>query len=159
MRRKLPVLILALIILLQVFPPATFAASKNEAVTSTVSFCSLDTTPKGAGDGKYLVGAYQDIKGYAGLDAHHVGQKTLMKDLVENYDPQVAPAINVPKVGHTISGPNGIVSRSTSGIENARQLLARDVMELRRVYDDIPNSSLRGLIDLNKKMYPEMRYK
>jgi len=104
------------------------------------------------------VGAYQDIKGYAGLDAH-VGQKTLMKDLVENYDPQVALAINVPKVGHTISGPNGIVSRSTSRIENARQLLARDVMELRRVYDDIPNSSLRELIDLNKKMHPEMRYK
>lgn len=30
-------------------------------------------------------------------------------------------------------------------------------MEVRRVYDDIPNSSLRDLIELNKKMYPEMR--
>lgn len=60
-------------------------------------------------------------------------------------------------VGHTISGPNGIVSRSTTGIETARQLLARDIMELRRVYDDIPNSALKELIELNKKMYSEMR--
>jgi len=82
-----------------------------------------------------------------------------MKDLVENYDPKTAPAINVPKVGHTISGPNGIVSRSTNGIDSARQLLARDIMELRRVYDDIPNSALKELIELNKKMYPEMRVK
>jgi hypothetical protein len=80
-----------------------------------------------------------------------------MKDLVKNYDPDTAPAINVPKVGHTISGPKGIVSRSTKGIDNARQLLARDIRELRRVYDDIPNSALKELIDLNKKMYPEMR--
>lgn len=76
---------------------------------------------------------------------------------MNNYDPDTAPAINVPKVGHTIKGPNGIVSRSTKGIENPRQLLARDIMELRRVYDDIPNSALKELIELNKKMYPEMR--
>ncbi|WP_052755978.1 RHS repeat-associated core domain-containing protein [Paenibacillus durus] len=111
----------------------------------------------GKGAGKYQVGAYKDIKGVEGLDAHHAGQKAVMKKLVDNYDPNTAPAINVPKVGHTIKGPNGIVSRSTKGIENARQLLARDIMELRRVYDDIPNSALKELIELNKKMYPEMR--
>lgn len=111
----------------------------------------------GKGTGKYQVGAYKDIKGVEGLDAHHAGQKAVMKKLVDNYDPNTAPAINVPKVGHTIKGPNGIVSRSTKGIDNPRQLLARDIMELRRVYDDIPNSSLRELIELNKKMYPEMR--
>ena len=80
-----------------------------------------------------------------------------MKDFVENYDLNTAPAINVPKVGHTIKGPNGVVSRSNKGIENPRQLLARDIMELRRVYNDIPNSALKELIELNKKMYPEMR--
>ena len=108
---------------------------------------------KEADVGKYQVGAYQDIKGVEGLDAHHAGQKSLMKNLVENYDPQTAPAINVPKVGHTISGPNGIVSRSIKGIDNARQLLARDIMELRRVYDDIPNSALNyyNLITSNFK--------
>ncbi len=106
---------------------------------------------------KYQVGTSQDIRGVEGLDAHHVGQKALMKKFVKSYDPKTAPAINVPRVGHTISGPNGIVSRSTQGMNNARQVLARDLFELRRVYPDIPNSSCRELIDMNKKMYQEMR--
>lgn len=80
-----------------------------------------------------------------------------MKKLVDGYDPMTAPAINVPKIGHTIKGDNGIVSRSTKGITSARQLLARDIKELRRVYPDIPNSKLQELIDMNKKLYPEMR--
>ena len=101
--------------------------------------------------------AYKDIKGVAGFDAHHAGQKAAMKKLVDGYDPMTAPAINVPKVGHTIKGENGIVSRSTKGITSARQLLARDIGELRRVYPDIPNSKLQELIDMNKKLYPEMR--
>jgi len=49
MRKKLPILLLALIILLQVFVPAVYAISKNEAISSTASLCSLDTTPEGAG--------------------------------------------------------------------------------------------------------------
>jgi hypothetical protein len=41
-------------------------------------------------------------------------------------------------------------------IKNARQLLARDILELRRLYKGlVPNSALRELIDLNKKMYPQ----
>ncbi|SIR55025.1 hypothetical protein SAMN05880580_1356 [Priestia flexa] len=31
------------------------------------------------------------------------------------------------------------------------------IRELRRVYDDIPNSALKELIELTKKVYPEMR--
>ena len=112
----------------------------------------------GSSSGKYQVGAYQDIKGVEGLDAHHVGQKALMKKLVADYDELTAPAINVPKLGHTKRHPErGIVSRSTKGITNARQLHARDLFELKRVYPDIPNSALKELIDMNKKMYPEMR--
>lgn len=42
-------------------------------------------------------------------------------------------------------------------ISSARQLLARDIKELRRVYPDIPNKKLKELIDLNKLKYPEMR--
>jgi hypothetical protein len=102
---------------------------------------------------------YNEIKGIPGLDAHHVGQKAIMKKFIPNYDPMTAPAILVPKVGHTIKGPEGIVSRSSKGIENARQLLARDIMELRRVYSDIPNSQLQKLIELNKQLYPELRRK
>lgn len=49
MRRKLPILVLALIILLQAFVPAVYAASKIEAISSNVSLCPFDTTSKGAG--------------------------------------------------------------------------------------------------------------
>jgi hypothetical protein len=109
-------------------------------------------------DGKYSVGEYQVIKGKPGLDAHHVGQKAGMELFIENYDPNTAPAINVPKVGHTIKGPNGIMSRSLKGITSARELLIRDIVELLRVYDDIPDSAIIELIKLNLKKYPEMRY-
>ncbi len=109
-------------------------------------------------DGKYMVGEYQAIKGKPGLDAHHVGQKAGMELFIENYDPKTAPAINVPKVGHTIKGPNGIVSRSLEGITSARELLARNIVELLRVFDDIPDSAIIELIELNLKKYPEMRY-
>jgi hypothetical protein len=64
---------------------------------------------------------------------------------VKNYDLNTAPAINVPKVGHTISGPNGIVSRSTKGIDNPRQLLARDINELRRVVFGIQKMSFMAV--------------
>ncbi|WP_261850181.1 hypothetical protein [Pectobacterium araliae] len=87
-----------------------------------------------------------------------------MKDLVEGYDPVTAPAILVPRVGHTVSKEGvGIVSRSRinskTGLpfDNARDVVARDIRELRRVYPDIPNSKLKELIDMNKKMYPELR--
>lgn len=77
-----------------------------------------------------------------------------MKKLVDGYEEITGPSILVPKVGHTIKGPKGIVSRDTTGIVSARDLLARDIKELRRVYPDIPNERLQNLIDLNKKNYP-----
>ena len=85
-----------------------------------------------------------------------------MKKFIKGYNPKTAPAINVPKLGHTSrieENDIGIVSRSLKGVDNARQLLARDIRELRRVYPDIPNSKLRELVNLNKKMYSEMRIK
>ena len=108
----------------------------------------------------YKVGSYQDIKGVKNLDAHHIGQKAIMKKFIANYDESKAPAINVPKLGHTKRHPTrGIISRSSKGITNARQLLARDIAELKRVYPDVPKSAIKKLIDMNKKMYPEMRKK
>jgi len=99
------------------------------------------------------VGAYKDFQGAeAGLEAHHVGQKALMKKFVPDYNLRTAPSILVPEIGHT-SG-SGCLSRMTSGITNARQVVARDVFELRRVYPNIPNSSLKQLIQMNKTMYP-----
>ena len=118
----------------------------------------------------YDVGLYgEQRKGLNGknlpLDSHHVGQKNIMKDLVTNYDPQKAPAIVVPREGHTKGKgnlPKGqtVVSRSKINgntgkpFSSARDLLARDISELRRVYPDIPNSTLKELIDLNKSTYP-----
>lgn len=107
--------------------------------------------------GLFEVGLYENIKGMKGLDAHHVGQKSLMKKFVAGYNEMKGPAINVPPEGHTIAGPNGIVSRSKYGIENAKQLLARDISELRRVYPNIPEESLTKLERLNKTKYKEMR--
>ena len=39
---------------------------------------------------------------------------------VKSYMGKAAPAINIPKVGHTIKGDNGIISRSIKGITSAR---------------------------------------
>jgi hypothetical protein len=118
----------------------------------TVSGCCLaaKTAP-----GKYTVGIYDEIRGTVpGLDAHHVGQKAVMGEFVPGYNPTTAPAILVPKVGHTIRGPNGIVSRSTGGFTSGRDVIARDIWEMRRVYPDVPNSQLQQLIQMNKDMYP-----
>lgn len=107
--------------------------------------------------GRYEVGSYNVLRegAEAGLDAHHVGQKALMRQFVEGYDPRTAPSILVPKAGHTIG--EGVVSRNMSGFNSARDVIARDIRELRRVYPDIPNNQLQRLIELNKQMYPEVR--
>lgn len=107
------------------------------------------------GGNLWKVGSYKSLRGLeVGLDAHHVGQKALMKRFIPNYNANTAPSILVPKLGHT-SG-KGIVSRNISGFTSARQVLARDIFELRRVYGlkGIPNSSLQQLIQMNKQMYP-----
>ncbi|SHF10628.1 DUF6443 domain-containing protein [Chryseobacterium vrystaatense] len=104
----------------------------------------------------WKVGAYNELKGVEiGLDAHHVGQGAVMKKLVAGFEYKTAPTILVPKLGHTQG--SGVLSRSTSGFTDARQVVARDVFELRRVYGEkgIPNSALQELIQLNKTMYPE----
>lgn len=73
----------------------------------------------------------------------------------------------VPKDGHTrsLNDEIGIVSRSkinpTTGqpFTSARDVIARDIKELRRVYSDVPNSKLQELIKMNKDKYPEVRLK
>ena len=103
----------------------------------------------------FEVGIYSELRGAeAGLQAHHVGQKAVLKKFIAGYNLKEAPSILVPEVGHTIRGPLGIVSRKTVGFTNAREVLARDIFELRRVYPSIPNASLQELIKLNKSMYP-----
>jgi hypothetical protein len=77
--------------------------------------------------------------------------------MIPGWDRKTAPAILVPKEGHT--SYNSLNQRlSTNTGPNApstpRGVLARDIRELRRVYPDIPNSSLQQLIQLNKSQYP-----
>ncbi|MDO4431657.1 MAG: RHS repeat-associated core domain-containing protein [Lonepinella koalarum] len=121
----------------------------------------------------HQVGDYKTLRdGLEGknlqLDAHHVGQKSIMKNLVSGYDPDTAPAIVVSKTGHTkgdtrFGKGKTVVSRSPINpntqkpFANVRELIARDIRELRRVYPNIPNSKLKELIDMNKEMYPEMK--
>jgi len=103
----------------------------------------------------FEVGSYKTLRGVeVGLDAHHVGQKALMSKFVPGYNPSTAPSILVPKLGHTKGA--GVLLRGTSGFSSARQVLARDIFELRRVYPNIPNSPLQQLIQMNKTMYPEV---
>ena len=137
-----------LLVLWAALGPTTSVAVRcipyDETVRST-----LAAETAGAG-GEFKVGAYNEIRGtVAGMDAHHVGQQALMKQLVPGYDAATAPSILVPKVGHTIRGPNGILSRSTNGIDSVRDLIARDINELRRVYPDAPNSRLQEPIEMN----------
>ena len=116
---------------------------------------------------EFTVGLHKDLKNNkssSDLRSHHVGQKARMKDLVANYDIEEAPAILVHKEGHNYRrGDKGVVSTSKINpntkkpFASVRELLARDIRELRRVYPEIPNSKLRELIDLNKAMYPEMK--
>ncbi len=107
---------------------------------------------------KYAVGPYAEMQGLSpGLEAHHVGQQAAMKRLVPGYNPTTAPTILIPKIGHTIRESSKPLSRSHREFETARDLIARDIRELRRVYPDIPNSQLQYLIELNKLLYPTVR--
>ncbi len=111
----------------------------------------------------FSVGPYNKLTGNipgkpAGLDAHHVGQAALMKRLIPGYNYKTAPAILVPRVGHTLAGvPGGGVARGNRGVVGPltpRSVLARDIRELRRVYPDVTRAKLQELIRLNKEQYP-----
>jgi len=124
-----------------------------EATLATAGGKSGGKVKANGGSRVFEVGSYNELKGVeAGLDAHHVGQKALMSEFIPGYDQKTAPSILVPKSGHTQGA--GVVSRGKSGISNARQVLARDISELRRVYPNVPNSALEQLIRMNKAMYP-----
>ncbi|WPO84297.1 hypothetical protein SD427_08165 [Chryseobacterium sp. JJR-5R] len=108
----------------------------------------------------WKVVAYNEMKGLeAGLQAHHVGQKSLMTKFVSEYNMLKAPSILVPELGHVKNIP-GLgrmeITRGIGNFTNARQVIARDIFKLRRVYGSqgIPNSALQELIQMNKTMCP-----
>ena len=83
------------------------------------------------------------------LDIHHVAQKHPAAQVIDGYDPKTAPSIAVPQNQHrripTIKG-------DFDG--NARDLLAKDVKDLRN-FTDAPNSAIKELIKLNKETFPD----
>jgi len=106
------------------------------------------------------VGSYNELLELSDridMDAHHAGQSAAMKKVVPGYVHNTGPSIMVPREGHTRVHPEAgrTLSRKATGFTNARQVLARDIMELKKMYPNIPNAQLRELINLNKKMYPE----
>ena len=134
-------------LLYAVEPGATTGLRMQSEVTGKLSLAA-----KGE---PYSVGPYNEMKGtIPGYDAHHAGQATPMERMIPDYDRATAPSIVVPREGHTFLGPNGIVSRSTSNISTPRDLIARDIYELRRVYPEIPKIQLQELIRQNKRAYP-----
>jgi hypothetical protein len=76
MRKKLPIILLAIVFLLQAFIPAIYAASKNEAVASSASFCPFDTTSKGAGMvPNKVTDLAKDMKDWLGKEARVITNK------------------------------------------------------------------------------------
>jgi hypothetical protein len=133
---------------------STAATPSTRAGTQSEFDFVTPATPLDAG--AFEVGLYRDLKGkLSGYDAHHVGQKAVMKKFIPEYDSDLAPAIRVPKIGHTQKGIRGVVSHGPNDVSNVRQLIARDILELRRVYPIIPNDRLQHLIHLNRQLYPK----
>ena len=115
---------------------------------------------------EFDVGLHKDLqkqKKDPDLRSHHVGQKAIMPNLVANYDEDNAPAILVHKEGHnnrklelTEKGEKGTVSTkqvdpmTNKPFVSVRDLVARDIKELRRVYSNVSNEKLKELIELNK---------
>ncbi|MCL2255856.1 MAG: hypothetical protein FWC11_03240, partial [Firmicutes bacterium] len=125
--------------------------SKSKKATTVVTQTTTVQPVQPTESNLWKVGKYNELPRGTGLDRHHVGQKVVMQDFVPGYNANTAPAIMVPKPGHT-KGTN-VLSRKTTGFTNARQVVARDIMELRRVFPDIPNSALQELINLNITMF------
>ncbi|MDY7223745.1 T7SS effector LXG polymorphic toxin [Halalkalibacterium halodurans] len=101
----------------------------------------------------YEVGTYNVLKNRSlpgdGLEIHHVTQKHPSNQVVNGYREYTGPSIVLPKAEHreipTIRG-------AYTG--TPRELLAKDVSDL-RLYTNTPNQSIKELIELNKRMYPD----
>ena len=121
-------------------PVKVYNFKVDEFHTYYVGYCNVLVH-----NAQYDVGKYNELPNEPGMDKHHVPQKAAMKKLDPNYDPKTGPAIQVPKVGHTVKGPRGVVSRSMKGINTVKDLIERDISELLRVYPDIPQSAIDQL--------------
>lgn len=119
MRKKLPVLLLVLIILMQAFTPVTYAASKNEEQSQTAYFCPSDATSEGAGKtGDNLVYLSKNADGvtqYVGItnniarkQAEHLASKGIeIEPLMKNLSRSDARAVEQALIEIHGLGKNG----------------------------------------------------
>jgi hypothetical protein len=83
------------------------------------------------------------------IDIHHVGQSHALKQVIPGYKSTSGAAIALPEAEHlAIPKLRGTVDLTP------RQILAKDARDL-RMYTNAPNSSLRELIQLNKRLFAE----
>ena len=101
---------------------------------------------------KYEVGTFKDLKNRSvsgdNLDIHHVVQTQPGKQVIPSYNRDLAPAIALPSKEHKL-----IPTMKGNYSGSPRDILAKDIRDLRK-YTNAPNSALKELIELNKKMYP-----
>jgi hypothetical protein len=133
---------------------------------------------------RWTIGTYDDlVKKAVGLplDAHHLLQaekmSALLKKTGQTFDHGKGISILVPEVGHRFRDPlkknakcisrwNGkkidkyIDEAQKAGKslkQISRDLLAKDIKEMRRVYNgQVPNSALQQLIEMHKKGFPQL---
>lgn len=115
---------------------------------------------------KYAVAGYDTLRAcvkglHLGLDSHHAGMASLYEKLIPGYNRATGASIVVPSAGHSSKLANvgkldnSMINRKTGKeFDNVRDVLARDIKELRRVYPDIPNAQLRALSAKNKNDFP-----
>jgi len=72
-----------------------------------------------------------------------------MKQVIPNYDRNLAPAIALPDYEHKLIP---VLKGIHDGLP--RDLLANDIKNLKK-FTETPNENLKKLINLNKQTYPE----
>jgi len=100
----------------------------------------------------YEVGAYDALKSRSvigdDIAIHHVPQGHPASQVISGYDYNTAPSIAIPTQGH-----QAIVPMRGPFSGGARDLLAKDLMDLRQM-GGVPNKSLKELIRANAERYP-----
>jgi hypothetical protein len=81
-------------------------------------------------------------------DLHHIPNVRCCKRLIKDFKFEESVAIALPSFIH-----KRIKYSDNSDILTARQLLAKEIMHLRKT-TDIPPHALSQIIELNKKIFP-----
>jgi hypothetical protein len=102
----------------------------------------------------YEVGGYNALKARSiardGLQVHHAVQASPAEQIIPGYLRRTGPSIVLPEKEHEV-----IPKIMGSYAGTPRDLLARDIRNLRTYAEAAHNSAIQDLIELNKTMYPK----